>query len=71
MRPKKYGEETKLVPFRIPLSKIDDVKKLVSDYLAGCDVNVEKVLEVKEQPEEVVKPKWMQDAEERNKKSKT
>ncbi|MFZ1751428.1 MAG: hypothetical protein WAU01_14610 [Saprospiraceae bacterium] len=29
----KYGEPTKTVTFRIPESKIKDVKKLVSDYL--------------------------------------
>jgi hypothetical protein len=30
---KKYGEPTKIVTFRIPESKIKDVKNLVSDYL--------------------------------------
>ena len=30
---KKYGEPTKTVTFRIPESKIKDVKKLVSGYL--------------------------------------
>ena len=29
----KYGEPTKVVTFRIPVSKISTVKKLVSDYL--------------------------------------
>jgi len=29
----KYGEPTKMVSFRIPESKIKDVKKLVADYL--------------------------------------
>jgi len=29
----KYGEPTKSVTFRIPESKIKDVKKLVTDYL--------------------------------------
>jgi len=29
----KYGEPTKLVTFRIPESKIKDVKKIVADYL--------------------------------------
>jgi len=29
----KYGEPTKSVTFRIPESKIKDVKKLLSDYL--------------------------------------
>lgn len=30
---KKYGEPTKIVTFRIPESKIEDVKKIVADYL--------------------------------------
>ncbi len=30
---KKYGEPTKTVTFRIPESKIKDVKKIVYDYL--------------------------------------
>ena len=30
---KKYGEPTKTVTFRIPESKIKDVKKIVADYL--------------------------------------
>lgn len=29
----KYGEPTKVVTFRIPESKIKDVKKIVADYL--------------------------------------
>jgi hypothetical protein len=29
----KYGEPTKIVTFRIPESKIKDVKKIVADYL--------------------------------------
>jgi hypothetical protein len=29
----KYGEPTKTVTFRIPESKIKDVKKIVADYL--------------------------------------
>jgi len=29
----KYGEPTKMVSFRIPESKVKDVKKLVADYL--------------------------------------
>jgi len=29
----KYGEPTKVVNFRIPESKIKDVKKIVYDYL--------------------------------------
>jgi hypothetical protein len=29
----KYGEPTKIVTFRIPESKIKEVKKIVADYL--------------------------------------
>jgi len=29
----KYGEPTKTFTFRIPESKVKDIKKLVSDYL--------------------------------------
>lgn len=32
-RKKKYGEDTKLVTMRIPISRIDKVKKLVKNYL--------------------------------------
>lgn len=31
----KYGEETKNVTFRCPVSKIEQLKKLVNDVLAG------------------------------------
>jgi hypothetical protein len=31
----KYGEETKNVTFRCPVSKIEQLKKLVNDALAG------------------------------------
>ena len=34
----KYGEPTKTVTFRIPESKIKDVKKLVSDYLKQFEI---------------------------------
>lgn len=30
----KYGEPTKIVTFRIPESKIKDVRKLVAEFLA-------------------------------------
>lgn len=32
-RKRKYGEVTKLVSFRVPLSKVNNVKKLVKNYL--------------------------------------
>ncbi len=31
----KYGEETKNISFRCPVSKIEQLKKLVNDALAG------------------------------------
>ena len=33
----KYNEPTKTTSFRIPISKIDEVKKLVRDFLADCE----------------------------------
>lgn len=33
----KYTEPTKTTTFRIPISKIDEVKKLVREFLAGCE----------------------------------
>jgi hypothetical protein len=33
----KYFEPTKTMAFRIPISKIDEVKKIVRDFLAGCE----------------------------------
>ena len=33
----KYNEPTKTTAFRIPISKIDAVKKLVIEFLAGCE----------------------------------
>ena len=33
----KYTEPTKTTAFRIPISKIDEVKKLVRDFLAGYE----------------------------------
>ena len=33
----KYNEPTKTMSFRIPISKIDEVKKLVRDFLAGYE----------------------------------
>jgi len=34
-RPPKYNEPTKYVPFRIPESKVEQVKELVSEFLEG------------------------------------
>lgn len=33
----KYNEQTKTTAFRIPISKIDEVKKLVRDFLSGYE----------------------------------
>lgn len=33
----KYTEQTKTTAFRIPISKIDEVKKLVRDFLASYE----------------------------------
>ena len=33
----KYNEPTRTTAFRIPISKIDEVKKLVIEFLAGCE----------------------------------
>jgi hypothetical protein len=33
----KYNEPTKTTAFRIPISKIDEVKKLVREFLAGYE----------------------------------
>ena len=33
----KYTEPTKTTAFRIPISKIDEVKKLVREFLAGYE----------------------------------
>jgi len=33
----KYNEPTKTTAFRVPISKIDEVKKMVRDFLAGCE----------------------------------
>lgn len=32
-RKKKYGEKTKMVSFRVPESKVDEVRKLVYEWL--------------------------------------
>lgn len=33
----KYKEPTKTTAFRVPISKIDEVKKLVRDFLVGYE----------------------------------
>ena len=35
----KYGEETKTIGFRVPLSKIEAVTKLVEEYLNQLSIN--------------------------------
>lgn len=37
-RPNKYGSETKIVPTRVPIDKIPDFKKKVSDILKSYEV---------------------------------
>jgi len=34
----KYNEPTKTTAFRVPISKTDEVKKLVREFLAGCEI---------------------------------
>ena len=34
----KYNEPTKTTAFRVPISKIDEVKKLVKEFLSGCEI---------------------------------
>lgn len=80
MRPLKYGEETILVPIRMPKSKVKEIKKLVADYLSGFEngggltkfqVNDMIVLgEVSSVEVPATKPKWMIDAEQRLKRNK-
>lgn len=72
MRPLKYGEETVLVPMRLPKSKVKEIKKLVADYLGKSEVvvKVTKYAEVETKVTETTKPKWQIDAEERMKRNK-
>jgi hypothetical protein len=36
--PLKYGEETVMICFRVPISKKDQVKQLVKDYLSQLEI---------------------------------
>ena len=74
MRPKKYDEETKMISFRVPVSKIDGIKCLVNIHLQQYEVGNlypdKKEKEIaKDEVIEVV-PKWKIDAEERMKRNK-
>jgi hypothetical protein len=70
MRPKKYDEETKMISFRVPVSRIKEIQDLVYDTLGKSEV-VSKVTKYAEVELKVVavKPKWAIDAENRNKRS--
>jgi hypothetical protein len=35
-RPLKYGEETQVVQFRVPKSKVKTIKTLVNNFLSKC-----------------------------------
>jgi hypothetical protein len=71
MRPKKYDEETKMISFRVPISRIKEVQDSVYELLAKSKV-VAKVTKYAEVELKVVpaKPKWAVDAEERMKRDK-
>jgi hypothetical protein len=71
MRPKKYDEETKMISFRVPLSRIKEIQDLVYDTLGKSEVvgQVTKYAEV-ELKVVPVKTKWQIDAEERMKRNK-
>lgn len=71
MRPKKYDEETKMISFRVPVSRIKEIQDLVYGALAKSEVasKVTKYAEV-ELKVVPVKPKWAIDAEERMKRNK-
>lgn len=71
MRPKKYDEETKMISFRVPVSRIKDIQDLVYGALSKSEVasKVTKYAEV-ELKVVPVKPKWAIDAEERMKRNK-
>ena len=70
MRPKKYDEETRMISFRVPVSRIKEIQDLVYDTLGKSEV-VSKVTKYAEVELKVVavKPKWAIDAENRNKRS--
>ena len=71
MRPKKYDEETKMISFRVPISRIKEIQDLVYGALSKSEVasKVTKYAEV-ELKVVPVKPKWQIDAEERMKRQK-
>lgn len=71
MRPKKYDEETKMISFRVPISRIKEIQDSVYGLLAKSEV-MEKVTKYAEVELKVVpvKPKWAVDAEERMKRNK-
>jgi len=71
MRPKKYNEETKMISFRVPVSRIKEIQDLVYGALSKSEVasKVTKYAEV-ELKVVPVKPKWAIDAEERMKRNK-
>lgn len=71
MRPKKYDEETKMISFRVPVSRIKEIQDLVYNTLGKSEV-VSKVTKYAEVELKVVavKPKWQIDAEERMKRNK-
>lgn len=70
MRPKKYDEETKMISFRVPVSRIKEIQDLVYGALLKSEVasKVTKYAEV-ELKAIPVKPKWAIDAENRNKRT--
>jgi len=72
MRPKKYDEETKMISFRVPVSRIKEIQDLVYGALSKSEVasKVTKYAEVEIKPTASTKPKWMIDAEERMKRNK-
>jgi len=72
MRPKKYNEETKMISFRVPISRIKEIQDSVYGLLAKSEVagKVTKYAEVEIKPTETTKPKWAIDAENRNKRIK-
>lgn len=71
MRPKKYNEETKMISFRVPVSRIKEIQDLVYGALLKSEV-VGKATKYAEVELKVVqvKPKWAIDAEERMKRNK-
>lgn len=70
MRPKKYSEESKMISFRVPDSRVDEIRELVYGQLKRYEVHGEndKPIPVKEKVVDHTKPKWQLDAEERLKR---